>query len=185
MQPGDDGRGSRWKWNEVSRLALMLLSVLALTFLLFYLAGLHVHGVSGRVGMVENLDAPKEQWRVGPASRVEVLITWEAQTLDGFARSSSRCVRAVITRTDEKGEFKVAGRWLAPTWPPLSGGFAASHAVKPGYYATWDYREIAPELGYTTVLGPAPLNPWTGKPLEGDDGTDSMRWGRCPEAERL
>jgi hypothetical protein len=167
-----------------SRVALMLLTVLVLTFLLFYVSALHVSGVSGRVGMVENLAAPKEAWRIVPAAGVEVLITWEAQAFNNFAHGNSRCVRAVITRTDGKGEFKVPGKWLSPRWPPLVGSFAASQAIKPGYYAAWDYREVAPELGFTSVLGPPLINPWTGKTLEGDDATDSMRWERCPPIER-
>jgi hypothetical protein len=162
----------------------MLLAILALTFLLFYLSGLYVKGVSGRVGLVQNPAAAREAWSIVPAADVEVLITWEAQLLDTAAHGSSRCVRAVLTRTDGRGEFRVAGAWLAPTWPPLSGGFAASHAIKPGYYAAWDYREVAPELGFTSVLGPAPLNPWTGEPIEGDDAAGVMRYGRCPPIER-
>jgi len=177
-----DARGGRWRVLRLG--ALMLLSILTLTFLLFYLSGLYVKGVSGRVGMVENLTAPKEFWRIVPASGVEVIVTWDAQLVDNLAHGSSRCVRAVLTRTDENGEFKVGGHWLSPTWPPLSGGFAASHAMKPGYYAAWNYREVAPELGYTSVLGPAPINPWTGLPLEGDDASGDMRSGRCPPIER-
>jgi hypothetical protein len=165
--------------------ASMLAAVLSLTFLLFYLSGLHVSGVSGRVGMVENLDAPRESWRIVPAPDVEVLITWDAQRLDSFVHGSSRCVRAVLTRTDSRGEFKVGGSWIAPTWPPLSGSYAASHAIKPGYYAGWDYQEVAPAVGYTSVLGPAPNNPWTGLPMPDDDAQQSMRWGgRCPPIER-
>lgn len=185
MSPGDASPGEhRPRWSAGLLVALMLLAVLVLTFLLFYLSGLYTKGVSGRIGMVENLSAPKESWRIVPAAEVDVLITWDAQMLDNFAHGNSRCVRAVMTRTDRDGNFKVGGDWLAPTWPPLSGSFAASHAIKRGYYAAWDYREVAPELGYSSVLGPAPVNPWTGVALEGDDAAGTFGVERCPTVER-
>jgi hypothetical protein len=183
---GDESPGAPGTHRSVALLvALTLLAVLAVTFLLFYLSGLYLKGVSGRVGIVENPEAPKEDWRIVPAPDVEVLITWDAQRLDSLVHSSSRCVRAVLTHADRNGEFKIDGHWLAPTWPPLSGGFAASHAIKPGYYAGWDYQEVAPAAGYSSVLGPAPRNPWTGLLLEDEDGAALMRGGRCPPIERL
>jgi hypothetical protein len=181
----DNRRAGGGATRRALRLAGLLLAIPALACLLFYASGHYVKGVSGRIGMVENLGAPKDSWRIVPAPQVEVLVTWDAQRLDNFAHGVSRCVRAVLVRTNDRGEFKVRGSWLSPTWPPLSSGFAASHAIKPGYYANWEYREVAPELGYTSVLGPVPTNPWTGLPFSDEDAADLMRRGSCPPIERL
>jgi len=182
VPPGDESPGAGG-FRFGTLLCLALVAVLAVTSLLFYLSGLYVRGVNGRIGMVENPAAPRESWRVVPAADVEVLVTWDAQPLDTFMYGRSRCVRAALTRTDAKGEFKVDGSWLPMTWPPLSSSFAASHAIKPGYYSGWDYPEVARPDGYTSVLGPALVNPWTGLTLKDEDAGDLLRNGDCPDIE--
>ena len=177
------GRGSRLKIGL--RVALVLAAIFVLTLLFFYLSSLYAGGLHGRVGMVENPEAPRDSIRFIPATDAEVMITWQAAKLDNFTRASSTCVRAVMARTDENGEFKVAGKWLAPRWPPLSKALTASYVLKHGYVAHWDYVRLVPDHRYTTVLVPAPMNPWTGLELPDEDPIKQLEWQGCPELERL
>lgn len=172
MPGGEDKPGARSSyWRIAGMAAATLVMILVLGCLGFYASGLYAAGVSGRVGLVENPDAPQESWRFVPAADTQVVITWGA---------SSRCLRAVLTRTDDDGAFEVPGRWLAPAWPPRSMRQGYAYANKSGYFVDWNLVHLAAGQNFTIVLGPPPRNPWTGVPIPDEDPLQNIRWRACP-----
>ena len=63
------------------RIGLLALAALALGILGFYVTGLYVGSIEGTVGVVENIDAPRESWRIAPAANVDVLILWRVKEM--------------------------------------------------------------------------------------------------------
>ena len=73
-----------------------------------------------------------------PAVGVWVVGQW--QTGGGFVQAGSGCI-AVVTRTDERGEFTLSGGLFGPRWP------AAAYLFAPGYRV-----ESEPNFGQETKV---------------------------------
>src|SRR5690242_8753550 len=102
----------------LATLGWIALATCATSFLLLYVTGLRAHGMSGRVGVVVNPEAPQSQWRYTPAAHVEVVVSWPGRRVSGLFQSLGYCARTQVVRTDLDGKFRANGWWETPGWPP-------------------------------------------------------------------
>jgi hypothetical protein len=184
VPPSDAGPGepsARLRLRSRAVLALSALCVLGL--LLFCLVRLHVSAMHGTVGIVDDIRAPKESWRVSPAAEVDVLILWRAREAGKYPHYI--CVRTVLTHTNSLGEYSVDDWWIAPTWPLRQTGLAEVFVFKPGYMAIVDRRLLGHYRSHSHILGPPAMNPWTGVVIPDEDPVKLQEGSSCPEAERL
>ncbi len=166
-----------------ARIGLLALAA-AIGILWFYVSGLHVGGTQGTVGIVENIDAPRESWRIAPAANVDVLILWRAKEMKQVL-PFPRCVRAVLMRTNAKGEYSIGSWWLAPSWPPRTDAYGDVYVSKPGHLPIVDRSRLTPNPPYTHILGPPAINPWTGLVLPDESPLRPTHDRDCPPVERL
>jgi hypothetical protein len=171
-------------WRIGSLIGLLALAVFTIALLWFYVSGLYVGGINGTVGIVENIDAPRESWRIVPAANVDVLILWRAEEMN-LAHPRSPCVRTVLMRTNAHGEYSTGGWWLAPAWPPRIDAYGYVHVSSPGHLPIVDRSRLAPNPSYTHILGPPAINPWTGLVLPDESPLRPTQDRDCPPVERL
>jgi hypothetical protein len=170
--------------SGLGRIGLLTLAVLTIAFLWFYLSGLYVGGTHGTVGMVENIDAPPESWRIVPAANAHVLILWRSKEMNQ-AHPYTRCIRAVLMRTNRSGEYSIGSWWLAPSWPPRIHADADVYVSSPGHLPIVDRSRLARTPPYTHILGPPAINPWTGLVLPDESPLRPTHDRDCPPVERL
>jgi hypothetical protein len=166
------------------RIGWLALAVLTLALLWFCVSGMYVGGIQGTVGIVENIDAPPESWRIVPAAKAYVLIMWQAKELNQ-AHPYPRCIRAVLARTNPNGEYSFGSWWLAPTWPPRIHADGDVYVSSPGHLPIVDRSRLAPNQPYTHILGPPAINPWTGLVLPDESPLRPTQDRDCPPVERL
>ena len=170
--------------NTRGLLVKLALAVLVLALLGFYVSGLYVGGTAGTVGIVENIDAPREAWRIVPAANVDVLILWRAKEMKQVL-PYPRCVRAALVRTNANGEYAIGGWWLAPSWPPRITADGDVYVSKPGHLPIVDRSRLTPNQPYTHILGPPAVNPWTGLVLPDESPLRPTHDRDCPPVERM
>jgi hypothetical protein len=165
-------------------LVKLALAVLVIALLWFLVSGLYVGGTEGTVGIVENIDAPQESWRIAPAANVDVLILWRAKEIKQVL-PYPRCLRAVLMRTNANGEYSIGSWWLAPSWPPRIKAYGDVFVSKPGHLPIVDRSRLTPNQPYTHILGPPAINPWTGLVLPDESPLRPTHDRDCPPVERL
>jgi hypothetical protein len=181
METRAESTGSR---TGLRRFGLLALAVLTIAFLWFCASSMYVVATDGTVGIVENIDAPPESWRIAPAANAHVLVLWRAKELNR-TRPYPRCIRAVLTRTNANGEYSIASWWLLPSWPPRVHADSDVYVSSPGHLPIVDRSRLVPNRPYTHILGPPAINPWTGLVLPDESPLRPTHDRDCPPVERL
>lgn len=164
--------------------ATAALTILPVAFLGFGVSRLHVPGTQGTVGIVQNTDAQPESWQIVPAADVDVLIVWRAKDI-GAKFNFTRCVRAVLMRTNANGEYSIGSWWLGLSWPQRADARGDVYVFNPGHVPIVDRSRLSPGLPYTHILGPPAVNPWTGLVLPDENPLQPTHDRDCPPVERL
>jgi hypothetical protein len=159
MDPrAEAGKSPRTYVDNLSAFGWICFGVCVTSFLLAYVTGLRADGVSGRVGIVVDPEAPQAQWRYKPAADQEVLVVWMGKRTLGLMQSRGYCAGTQVVRTDRDGRFDADGWWESPGWPPPRVDFASASPLVPGMVRQ-DFRYPSePPADYTVILGPPPAD---------------------------
>lgn len=156
--PGEAPKRGGWHaiGDALSVIGWFCFGACVLLFILWYITGLSASGVSGRIGVVTNPDAPQDQWQYEPAADVEVFIRWNGELASNLIQFENYCARTLIVRTDREGRFSVDGWWERPRWPPPRVEFGHAIPLKAGLMTQYFPYPSTPPEGFDTVLGPPP-----------------------------
>ena len=112
------GGGWRTTGDALAAFGWITFAICVALFLLWYVHGLKANGVSGRIAVVTNPDAPRDQWLYEPAADVEVFVRWNGGLASSLIQFENYCARTLTVRTDRDGRFSADGWWETPRWPP-------------------------------------------------------------------
>ena len=153
-----NGRPSRNVGDLLAAFGWICFGICGALFLLWYVSGLSASGVSGRIGIVINPEAPQDQWRIEPAADIEVFIRWDGELASSLIQFENYCARTRVVRTDQEGRFSVDGWWETPGWPPPRVDYASASPMVPGLAPQYFPYPSVPPVDYTVILGPPPAD---------------------------
>ena len=173
-----NGKPARSAGDVLASFGWICFGICAVVFLPWYLSGLKASGVSGRVGILINPEAPQDQWRYEPAAHREVFILWTGQRTLWLMQSQGYCARTQVVHTDSQGRFSAAGWWESPGWPPPRIDFGTASPMVPGQMPL--YLPAVPPADYTVILGPPPADSAMALIFTGDSAIKLAQQSGCP-----
>ena len=116
------------------------------------LAACASHGarVDGQVFEAASPEAPTGQGARVPSADAFVVVYWTA-TVPQLGHATTMCLRAAITKTDERGRFEVSGWWAAPKLYPAIQRDPGVMVYKPGFDQQSDSRDPGAPIVRTLV----------------------------------
>ncbi len=134
----------RFTWSAVILGAIGLLAACAS----------HGAKVEGQVFEAMSPEAASQGNRL-PSADAYVVVHWTA-TVPQLGHATSTCLRAAISKTDERGRFEVSGWWAVPKFYPAIQQYPAVMVYKPGFDQQFDPRNPGAPTVRTLVRSKLP-----------------------------